>query len=168
MRPFYVPLMQGLVTHVATSATPAHNVLAGRPLLAYLDDADEKQNVTVLTPGGKTHRLQATRRGGRVVAEFSDTRRPGVYTMTAQNDRVMHFVVTTDRAESRLERLPKERLDAIATAFGATVVRNGDEYASIEQTRRHGREVWKPLLACVLALMFAELWLAQKFARSKS
>jgi hypothetical protein len=44
---------------------------------------------------------------------------------------------------------------------------SGAEYKSLDHTRRFGWEFWKPVLWLLLALVFLEIFLQQRFARAK-
>ena len=79
-----------------------------------------------------------------------------------------HFVVNTDRGESKLEQLTEADLQKLGEQMHASVVKTGDEYASLDQNRRHGREVWRWMLWSTLALLFGELFLQQWFAKGKA
>ncbi|MBI1370364.1 MAG: VWA domain-containing protein [Planctomycetes bacterium] len=167
MRPFFLPLMQQTVTYLATSVEPPRNVEAGKPLIAFLPR--EKQNVTysMVDPDGVKTSVKPIEKAGHVVVEFNNTHRPGLYTLSADNERPIHFVVNTSRRESQLEQLSNESLDAIAKDMNATVVHTSEEYAKIDGERRHGREIWKMMLLGLLGLLFGEMLLEQLFAKGR-
>ncbi|HEX5177086.1 MAG TPA: hypothetical protein VFV83_08660, partial [Chthoniobacteraceae bacterium] len=41
------------------------------------------------------------------------------------------------------------------------------EFRALDQTRRFGREIWKPLLWSLLGMMFVEMVVQQRFARRR-
>jgi hypothetical protein len=47
------------------------------------------------------------------------------------------------------------------------LVRSGAELQKIDQTRRYGWELWKPMLWGLLAFLFIEMILQQRFARAR-
>jgi hypothetical protein len=167
-RPFFLPLMQQLVTYLATSAEPPHNVEVGKPLVAFLPREAAGTSLTMIDPDSRKHQVKAVEKNGRAVIEFERTRRPGVYTLAGPTGEPTHFVVNTDRGESKLEQLTEADLQKLGEQMHASVVKTGDEYASIDQNRRHGREVWRWMLWSTLALLFGELLLQQWFAKGKA
>jgi hypothetical protein len=63
--------------------------------------------------------------------------------------------------------LNQSEQETLANAMGATLVKTLKEYKDREHSRRFGRELWRPLLWALLALVFFELILQQWFARRK-
>jgi hypothetical protein len=167
LRPAYLPLMQQLVTYLASKVFPPRNVDVGRPLVAFLPASDAGKPATVTDPDGKVHPVAVADRGSRGVVEFPNTRRPGLYVLDAPRGGRVHFVVNTDRKESDLRPLDEPELLALARSLGAEVVHSWSEYRQLEQRRRYGQEVWPFLLAAVIGLVFLEMFLAQRFARRK-
>lgn len=167
MRPFYLPLMQQLVTYLAAKFDPPRNVDIGRPLLAVLPAALGGKQVELTDPDGKKHKLDVGAEGGRALAHYEATRQPGLYILSLPDQTLVHFVVNTSRAESDLARLSNEEIANAAKPFEATLVKSWDEYRQLEQRRRYGRDFWRPLLWTLLGLLFLELWLAQRIGRIK-
>ena len=165
MRPFYLPLMQQLVTHLAANFEPARNVEIGRPLVAVLPAALGGKQVLLSDPDGKKYKLDVTSEGGRALAHLDDTRKPGLYILEAPDRAPIHFVVNASRAESDLAQLPADEIAAAAKPFDATLVSSWDEYRQLEQRRRYGRDVWRPFLWALLGLIFLELWLEQRVGK---
>lgn len=175
LRPTYLPLMQQLVTYAASRNAEPRNVLVGRPIVASLDPKWAGKAFKLTDAAGKDHAVTAEARDRRAVVEFKRTRRPGVYVLNGPDGAednpgapTMHFVVRADRNESRIDALSEEQLAAAADALKASVVEDAEAYAALDGTRRHGREVWRPLLFAVAFLLFAELFLQQWFTRSRS
>jgi hypothetical protein len=167
MRPFYLPLMQQLVTYLAAHFEPPRNVEIGRPLVAVLPAAFGGRQVELSAPDGQKHKLVVTAEGGRALVHFDDTRQPGLYILDTPDRTPVHFVVNASRAESDLAQLPPDEIAAAAKPFDATLVNSWDEYRQHEQRRRYGRDVWRPFLWTLLGLIFFELWLAQRVGRIK-
>jgi hypothetical protein len=168
MRPFFLPLMQQLVTYLASKVYPPRNVEVGKPLVAFLPAADAGKKIALTDPDGNAHEIAVAHRGSRAVAEFAQTRRPGLYLLEAPGGPRVHFVVNTDRRESDLRQLVDVELQAEAKRLGASLVRSWSEYRQLDQQRRYGQEVWQFLLAAVVGLIFVELLLEQLFARRKA
>lgn len=167
MRPFYLPLMQQLATHLASSVYPPRNVEVGRPLVAFLPAADAGKRAVLTDPDGRALELPVSARGMRAVVEHGATRRPGLYVLDAPGGQKIHFVVQTDRTESELRQLSPERLQALAKSMGATLVTSWNEYRQMDRQRRFGQEIWPAILWTLVGLLFAELLLQQFFARNR-
>ena len=167
MRPFYLPLMQQVVTYLASKVHPPRNVEVGKALIAFLPAADAGKKAVMTDPDGRVHELAIAARGARAAVEFGRTQRPGLYVLDAPGSNRIHFVVNTDRKESDLRRLSDEQLDLVAKPMGATVVKSWNEYRQLDQQRRFGQEIWQALLGALIGLVFVEVLLEQYFARRK-
>jgi hypothetical protein len=119
-------------------------------------------------PDGTRNTVRPASRGTHSVVEFGRTRQPGVYTLVGSDARPLQFVAETSRVESDLRLLEPEKLKSLAADLGADLVSSGAEYMELDRSRRHGREIWKYLLAGVVGLMFIELILQQRFARVRT
>ena len=167
VRPFYLPLMQSLATYLASSVYPPRNVDVGKPVAAFFSKADSGKKAVMLDPGGVKHDVPILARGARSLAEYTDTRKPGLYLLTGPDGNVIHFVVRTSRLESDLRQLTENERLVAAKSMGATLVKSVAEYRQLDQKRRFGRELWRPLFWAVLVLLFAELFVQQWFAKRK-
>jgi hypothetical protein len=167
LRPFYLPLMQQLVTYLAAKFDPPRNVDIGRPLIAVMPAVLGGKPMELTDPAGGKHKLTATNIAGRAMAHFDDTRRPGLYILEQPDKQPMHFVVNTTRAESELAQLNGDEIKNVAKPFNATVVSSWDEYRQLEQRRRFGREIWRAMLWTLLGLIFVEIFLEQRITRTK-
>jgi len=168
MRPFYVPLVQQLVTTMASQIMPPRNLRTGDTAVAILPADSQGISLSLTSPDGTRHTVRPAERGPHCVVEFDQTQQPGVYTLTTHDGRPLHFVAETSRSESDLRSLDDEKLESLANELGADLVQSSDEYLALERTRRHGREVWRYGLLAVLGLMLIEVVLQQRFARVKT
>lgn len=164
--PSYVVLMRELTASAAIVAPPPRNVPAGAPLTLTLPEAAAGSKVTVIDPAQQEHEVVAEARDGAATAEYRGSGRPGIYTFHTPDESVP-FVVTAGREESRLAAIEPSRLDALAQAAGAAVISSGAAYSSLDQARRFGREIWRPVFIAVVALLFAELFLQQWITRKR-
>lgn len=168
MRPFYLPLMQQLVTYLASTVYPPRNVEVGDELTMLLPRSLAGAQLTLTLPGGEQRKVEAIDRGKRAVGTFADTRRPGLYVVEGPGVKPVHFVVNTSREESALEQLTDEEMDGLAEMLRADVVRSGSEYEDLQSVRHHGREIWRHLFWLALLLVFAELVVERFFSRRRS
>ncbi len=165
MQPVFLPLMQQLVSTMASQAMPSRNIEAGQPLVAILPGDAAGVPLALSSPDGIRHTARPAPRGAQSVVQFDRTAQPGVYTLTGPDAKPIHFVAQAPREESDLHPFPPDELAKVAEALGADMVESAEEFLELDRTRRHGREIWRFLLAAVLVLMFTELYLQQRFAR---
>jgi hypothetical protein len=167
-RPFFLPLMQQLVTYLASKVYPSRNVEVGKPLVAFLPSGDSGKKAVLTDPDGKAQEIAIANRGTRAVAEHARTQKPGLYVLDAPNSNRIHFVVNTDPRESELQQLSTAEVQAVGKAMGAAVVKSYGDYRQLDQQRRFGQEVWGLMLAIAIGLLFLEIVLEQAFARRRS
>ncbi len=166
LRPFYVPLMQQLVTTMASRISPPQNINTGDPAVALLStEGTTSTSFSMLTPTGTRIAMQSVPQGKLQLARFDGTQRPGIYAMSTPSTETIHFVAETSRNESDLNRLETPALLLLGEKMGATLVESPAKYLEQDRLRRHGREIWKYVLAALLMFMFLELVLQQRFAR---
>jgi hypothetical protein len=165
VRPLYVPLMQQIITTMASGISPPRNIATGDPAVAMLPGADQSTTLSVVTPDGARRTLNTTPQGKLQLARFEETQRPGVYAMSTPAAETIHFVAETSRSESDLSILPETALVELSKSLASTLIKSPAEYLEQDRLRRHGQEIWKYVLAAFLAFMFLELVLQQRFAR---
>ncbi len=190
MRPFFVPLVQQLVTTMASQISPPRNIATGEPAVALFaqtnvhsapgngasssdpseaaEDIGNAATFSVVTPDGSRRTLSSVPQGRMHFARFDGTQRPGIYTMNIPSADTIHFVAETSRSESDLDVLGEPQLAALGEDMGAEVVRSPAQYLDQDRLRRHGQEIWRYVLAALLAFMFLELVLQQRFARVRA
>ncbi len=167
LRPFYLPLMQQLVTYLASKVNPPRNIRIGQRLAIFLPEKAAGRTALLTDPMGETHELPIVKRGTRGVGEFERTQQPGVYVLEPPDGEPIHYVVSTARHESDIESLTGDEIQQIAREMDAAVVHSFEEYRDIESSRRFGQEIWVGLLWLVLIVAFGELFLIQFFSRKK-
>ena len=173
LQPAYVPLMQQLVTTLASRITPPRNIRTGQPAVAILRDSVETEtqepaSVSVILPDGSRRSVIARIEGKHQILQFDATQRPGIYTMSLPSAENVHFVAETSRDESDTQRIPDEQISDLATQLGGTSVDSVESWIEQDQLRRHGRGIWRYILAAFLIMLFLEVILQQKFARVKT
>jgi hypothetical protein len=133
--------------------------------VAFVSAKDAGKKATLILPNGTTREAPIVKKGERGVVEYNRTQEPGLYTLNAPDGTTTHFVVNTSRQESDLQKLTDAEIADFAKTHGVAVVHSGAEYKQLDRTRRFGSEFWRPLLWLLLGLLFAELFLQQRFAR---
>ena len=165
MRPFYLPLLQRLCVYLASTVFPPRNLDVGKPIVSFLAAADAGKKAMLAKPDGTSIEMTIAKKGERGVVEFARTQQPGLYTLTSPGGTVTHYVVNASRRESDLAKLTDKEIADFASAHGVALVQNGADFKQLDHARRFGMEFWRPLLWALLALIFAELFLQQRFAR---
>lgn len=169
MQPSYVPFVQQLVTTLASRISPPRNIATGDPAVAIFKrtEGDEgeaaDEAVTIVLPDESRRTIPVESLGGNHIVRFEETQRSGVYELSSPSAETLHFVAESPRAESNLELMSPEQVSELATQLGGQVVNSSAEYLEQDRLRRHGREMWQSLLAGLLALMFLEVVLQQRF-----
>lgn len=168
MRPFFVPLMQQLVTTMASGISPPRNIATGEAAVAMLPGDEDSTTLSIVTPDGSRRTVQTVPQGKMQLARFDGTQRPGVYAMSMPSTETIHFVAETSREESNLSGLDEPGLVSLAKNTASTLIGSSAEYLEQDRLRRHGQEIWKYVLAVFLAFMFLELVLQQRFSRGRA
>ena len=171
LQPVFVPLMQRLVTYLATQNAAPQSQPCGTELRVPLRKEQSREFFTLTDPRNQQHELKPqTDKDGNLFLSHADTRQPGVYELRSQqapkNDPPRRFAFHLDPAESDLTPLNPTKAREIATRAGAGYAENFQEYEALDRTRRHGSEIWQPLLLALLALLFFEVWLQQRISRA--
>lgn len=180
--PFYVPLMQRLTLHLAAAAAPNRNLTVGESLRARFprDDIDKEVQLAFYPLGkisveaiqmraeAETETLKIISNGGRGLVVFDRIQRPGLYVLKRPDDSLVHYVVSTDRAESDLTQLGAAEIEQLAGNLGAQLVTDVGEYRTQKRERREGKDVWKWFVAAMLVLIIGELVLVQGMSRDKA
>ncbi|MCA9061688.1 MAG: VWA domain-containing protein [Planctomycetaceae bacterium] len=178
MRPFYVPMMQQIISTMASRISPPRNIATGDPAVALFageqtEPGPDAQTtaaesphftVAVVSPDGSRHTIQTVVRGRMHMAQFTATQRPGIYTMSLPSSESIHFSAESERSESVPQLMDETEVTKLAESLSGTVVASSKVWIDRDDVRRHGREIWKSLLAALLALLFMEVVLQQRFA----
>ena len=164
-QPIYLPMMQRMVTYLASSSDPSRNIVAGSKLVAFVPAEMEGKDVVIKDPSGVDKILKVRKEGSRGVVEFDATAEPGIYALTDADRKQQYFAVNLDRRESDIATLDELEVANLAQEMEAQVVTSYEEYKALDKARRFGVEIWKPVLYALLALLFGELFYQQWIAR---
>ena len=161
--------MQRLVVYAATNTVPPRNVTVGQPLVALLHPKTAGETLELTDAAGHTHKITAVTEGGVAKAVFPNATHPGPWTLTnPHGSGPIRFAVQSNRAESDLKLLGKGEVGSLAKDLGATLVQSRADLESFERTGRFGSEIWRPFLILALLLLFADVFLAQRFVRANA
>jgi hypothetical protein len=164
LQTFYVPLMQRLVTYLATQSTISAWDQVGAPLRMAFPKDRAGIEYTLTDPTGQTQVLKVKADADKALLESKPISSPGVYKLSqAGETRLLAY--NLDSAESNLAALSAEKVKAIADRHQASFVDSFEGWQKLDRTRRHGSELWQPFLIALLALLFFEVVLQQRIAR---
>ena len=125
------------------------------------------RDFTVTTPSGRKNAVVARHVGKMAVVAYEDTREPGHYVFEGAGRRIAR-AVNVDTRESDLRRAD---LDDLAQRLGIEVAGTLEGEASIARSvreARHGKELYKLIVAMVLVLMTVELLLSRAAKQSEA
>lgn len=171
LQPVFVPLMQRIVTYLATQSAAPQSQSCGTMLRASLSKEQGRETFILTDPLNQTHELKPiTDKVGNVYVDYAATQNPGLYELrsnaASKTDAPRRFAFNLNPAESDLTLLTGGKVHDMATRLGASYAENDDDYARLDRSRRHGTEVWQPLLLALLAFLFLEVFLQQRISRA--
>lgn len=174
-RPAFLPFVQQMVIFLASRNEHPRNIKAGQNIIAQFDPSLAGATFTLSDPEGHEIPIKAVEKGTVSVIQYNQTHKEGLYTLNNEELQTpMHFASSSPRDESKLQQLSKEDLQKYADQLGAHLIFEEStdkalkQYTDIENQRKHGREMWKILMLCVLGFMIGELFLQQYFGRAKT
>ncbi len=167
MRPSYLPLMQRLVTYLASKVYPPRNIAVGEPIAAFLPESQIDKIATLTDPDGREHQLTVRKKVDHGIVQFEKTTRPGLYILKLPDGNIIHFVVDTSRDESDLTLLNQKEFNVLAREMNALPLDSSTEYLKITEKRRSGQPLWQFVLAATLCMVLLEILLQQWFAKPK-
>ncbi len=166
-RPFYLPLVQRLCVHLASTVNPPRNLDVGRSLVSFLPVTAAGKKALLTGPDGTAVEMPIVKKDERGVVETAPLYQPGLYTLQPPGGQPIHYVVNADRRESDLARLADTEIAEFSKAHSVAVVHSAAEFRENEHRQRFGEELWKWVLIALLAFIFLELILQRMFARSR-
>jgi len=119
-----------------------------------------ERNFVVTTPDGRQEAVEARYVGRRAVLAYAATQQPGHYRF---HDGGREFVraVNVDVRESDLRRMELGDFESKLGLKGVEIVDNTAGIARHVREARHGKELYKLVVALVLLLLTLELFLAR-------
>lgn len=166
LQSFFVPLMQRLVTYLATQDAASAWGLVGSRLQMALPKASAGQEYSLRDATGHTITLKVRPEGDHAVLESPPVSSPGIYRLTqgsAGQTRLLAY--NLDPAESALAALSEDEVKKIVSRHDAAYVDTFEAWQKLDRTRRFGSELWQPFLLGLLVLLFLEVLLQQRIAR---
>jgi hypothetical protein len=128
--------------------------------------ADER-GFTVTTPSGSKEALVARQVGKMAIVTYENTNEPGHYVFEG-GGRTLVRAVNVDTRESDLRPVDREDLARRLGLEDVTIVEGDESFARHIREARHGKELYKLIVALVLGLMTLELLLSRAARDSDS
>jgi hypothetical protein len=171
LQPVFVPLLQRLVTYLATQSAAPQFQFCGTALRAAVAPNDAATPHTVTDPLNQVHEMQPVLDTDKTAyVNFSSTQQPGFYEVRkengARNQSPRRFAFNLNPAEANLAALPDLKARDLAARLGAGFASSYDEYERLDRSRRHGTEIWQPILLALLLGLFGEVFLQQRIAKA--
>ena len=155
--------MQKLIAYAANANSSPQSLFTGDSITAYLPTKVGAASARIITPTGKSVPLPIQKKDDSAFVEYADTRLPGIYSVATEGQPNQLFALNLPQSESNPEKLSAEALQTFARQSGATLLQTEDSLELPPPQGGFGREIWTPLLWLVLALLFAESLLLQRF-----
>ncbi|MFP6700703.1 MAG: hypothetical protein VB861_03100, partial [Planctomycetaceae bacterium] len=159
-----------LLFHLAGGSS-TRTVQPGDPLLLGVPDNFQHDQFVIIGPGGLRFELDPPDSNTRRLARMSDTLLPGHYTLlprqgaTTTTRAPEHFVVTSDPAESQLDRLDESARGRLARDGRIDFVADLDQLRDAINKSAPRTEVWHLVLLGFLTLLIGEVLLTRRMVR---
>jgi hypothetical protein len=158
--------MQRLTTYLATEGSAPAWQLVGTQIRLNLAKDQIGAEYTLRDPTGQTQQIKPRKEGDNILLESPPIAQPGIFQLTRTgSDKPTFHAFNVDGTESNLKALSTADIQKIATRHEASFADNLPSYQKLDRTRRHGSELWQPLLIALLALLFFEVLLQQRIAK---
>jgi hypothetical protein len=158
----YVPLLQSIVSYLATSGMDQHNLLVGDEIVATLPRPPAGA-VTVTLPDGAIGHCDVVSLNDRTQARFGQTRQTGIYRMHV-GPVAIPFVVRASLEESDLTPLTEQNWRRLSQALGLEQVdRPEDALPTVAAVT--GQSLWMPIVLTVIGVLVVELALTRWWSR---
>ncbi|MFP4056653.1 MAG: BatA domain-containing protein [Candidatus Brocadiia bacterium] len=174
--PAYLALLHEVGERVARDPSRSRNVEVGEPLVRYLPARFAGRSLSLLRPQeDQPVPVRATTSRNLVAAIYEATDRAGIYelsieggdqpgpgqdTATVQD----YFAVNVPAGESDLRRVSEEELERLFPGARLAYQRGPARRSPVSVAGERG-ELWRSLAYALLALLFVESVLAQRFGR---
>ena len=170
LQPLFVPLAQRLVIHLAVAGGDnASTALIGQSLQRLIPATSAEKEYLFTAPDGKESAIAPSETEGRQVLTIPPSTTPGIGRIRskANPDRPASLAIwNLDPAEGDLETYSESEVRSLAERLGIAYANNTEGYARMDRDRRLGAEIWQPLLALLLILLFFEVLLQQRITRA--
>jgi hypothetical protein len=161
MRPWFLPFLHDLALSLVPVRDADLNLRCGDALVQPMPGREGGEVVALRSADGKEVNVKIQPRDVPTL-EYRETWFPGFYVVFADNAREVAYAGNVDRAESLLEPIAPATLRTLAEHERIDVVSDDGRLETLFQERQYGKEIWRPLLGLVVALLFLEMFVQQR------
>ncbi len=150
----YVPLMRGLVAHLASQVQPPRNLLLG----SRISHVGAGGTPVLKAPDGRSSEMEPGAWEGRQAFVSSRLQKAGIYSVASPGRKdVVCYALDIDPAESRLEEFAAEEQAAALARMRPVILGSRAEIAKVlDPSHRRPAELWRIFLASAIVLLFLE------------
>ncbi|MGC8668682.1 MAG: BatA domain-containing protein [Chthonomonadales bacterium] len=161
----YVPLVHQIASYLAAGGTERRNVAVGEPIAAHFGVADAGSGFLVTKPDGASVKVRGELGLDGVTVPFTGTRSAGAYWVgTPGHPRIQAFAVNLPEAEADPASVDDAAIKRLLGPAGQ-VLHGGRSMPAAVRQARSGAELWLPLVAAAIPLLFLEGLLGRKMGR---
>lgn len=163
--PFLI-LSNQMMLYLVGAADAEFNYYPGQTAVVQVSGEGDRTSLVLTTPGGVKATVPTD--PAQEAVRITTTDSPGNYTLEAGGSRDgvrSGFSVNLPLAQTELDRVGKDSLDAIFGGFPYHVARNRDEIDRDVSEGRVGRELFPLFMVLVVLLLAAEQVVANRFYR---
>ncbi|MBN1344884.1 MAG: VWA domain-containing protein [Phycisphaerae bacterium] len=166
----YVVMVHEMVYWLAQPSLSRWNVEPGQALVARLDAKTAGTTSVLADPTGRAVELTGERDGASMIFRYENADLPGVYRLMSpegKGDPSAIFTVRPTGKEASLEPLSGRAREGLAERLGAAFAEDTDAVCRDMAIDTAGSELWQPLVAVVLGLLLAEVFLTRRIAAAR-
>ncbi len=172
----FLPFLQDLVVYLSASVQPPINLMQSEPLVfvappnwqrstpATEGEAAGTHTCRVVLPDGRAETTPLVYSGGEWIAEWLDTRLPGIYTVTVGDCDPTYCAVGLQRGEGDLAPLDDDARDRAGANVITAFTDSAEELRLRVADEVGAKEWWRRLLFVALGMLCLELLLAWRFS----
>lgn len=159
----FVILANQIASYLVGSADQQFNYFAGQTAVLQLDRQSPSHTYVMTTPNDLKFNLSSDAQHNALTITATD--RPGYYRIQAGGERGIDRGLTVNLApdQTRLDRLPPEKLDEMFGPFEHRVVRGKEQLDRAVSTGRIGQELFPLLILVLAAVLGLEHLVANRF-----
>lgn len=168
----YVVMVHDWLGYVTAPTTSRYNLEPGTTIVATPPADATNATAEMVTPRGRAIPLTATDAEFAPTYRYSQTALPGTYRVRFRRGEEtvaeVPYQVVREASESELKVLPPSERERLAQAFGVQFEESPVVAASSVDAPPRREPVWGALLAALVALLVAELFVANLLARQRT
>lgn len=159
----FLPFVHDLTLSLLPESDAPKNIHCGEALQLWLPERGAGEKVVLRSTSGLQDEVELLARDGKTLLDYKRTSSPGFFFVFSAGERVATVAANVVREESSGALVETAELVAPGSQDNVKVYEGEGDWQSIFRDRQYGTEIWKPLLAVLLILLFFEMALQQRF-----